>query len=122
MRVAVSAPFQRFRKKERISDATLRRVVSEIESGLVDAEIGEYLYKKRLPRPGQGKRGGYRAIIVLVRGDKALFLFGYAKNEKSDLSEYELQNYRQAAPELAALAFDDLLEAGFKEIMPDDGS
>lgn len=122
MRIAASTPFQRFRKKERISDATLRQAVLEIKSGLVDAEIGENLYKKRIPRPGQGKRGGYRAIIVLVRGDKALFLYGYAKSEKSDLSEYELENYRQAAPELAELAFDDLLEAGFKEIIPDDGS
>jgi len=34
-----------------------------MESGLIDADLGGLLYKKRVARPGGGKSGGYRTLL-----------------------------------------------------------
>jgi hypothetical protein len=47
----------------------------------VDAGLGGGLVKQRIARPGQGKRGGYRTILAYRQNDRAIFLFGFAKNE-----------------------------------------
>ena len=59
--------------------------------------------KKRIPLQGRGKRGGARAILCGRQGDRIIFLHGFAKNEKSDLSPKELAAFRQLAEILLAL-------------------
>jgi hypothetical protein len=52
--------------------------------------------KLRFPRPGQGKRGGYRIITFYSGGDIPVFLLSmFAKNEKSDLSKDEKNDLRK---------------------------
>ncbi len=65
--------FARFQRKERISDALLRKAINGVEAGLIHADLGGGLVKQRLPRPGQGKSGGYRTVIAIKRGDRAVF-------------------------------------------------
>jgi hypothetical protein len=60
--------FARFQRKERISDATLRKTIGSVEAGLVDADLGGGLVKQRLARAGQGKSGSYRTLIAFRRG------------------------------------------------------
>ena len=47
--------FMRKTKKMDISDEQLLKAVEEMAAGLVDADLGEDVYKKRLPLPGRGK-------------------------------------------------------------------
>jgi hypothetical protein len=86
--------FTRFQRKERISDATLRDAIGSVEAGLVDADLGGGLVKQRLARPGQGKSGGYRTVIAFRRGDRAVFFYGFAKNERSNIDADELEEFR----------------------------
>lgn len=65
-----------------------------IEAGLVDADLGGGLVKQRLARRGRGKSGGYRTIIAIKRGDRAVFLLGFAKNERSNIDAAELEELR----------------------------
>ncbi len=65
--------FARFQRKERISDAALRKTIGSVEAGLVDADLGGGLVKQRLARAGQGKSRGYRTAIAFRRGDRAVF-------------------------------------------------
>ena len=88
---------RRFARKEGLSNKQLSEAVREIESGLHDGDLGGYLIKKRMARAGEGKRGGYRAILVYRKGNRAVFLYGFAKNEKDNLSPLELQEYPKAA-------------------------
>ena len=37
--------------------------------------------KQRLAREGQGKSGGFRSIVLFRRGEKAFFVYGFAKSE-----------------------------------------
>ncbi len=89
--------FARFQRKERISDASLRKAVGSVEAGLVDADLGGGLVKQRLARAGQGKSGGYRTVIAIKRGDRAVFLYGFAKNERSNIDDEELEEFRRLA-------------------------
>jgi hypothetical protein len=103
--------FARFQRKERISDAALRRAIGNADAGLVDADLGGGLIKQRLARAGQGKSGGYRTVIAIRRGDRAVFLYGFAKNERSNIDADELEEFRRVAagffgltdPQIAAL-------------------
>lgn len=52
-------------KKDRLSDMDLIEACDEIQRGLVDADLGGALYKKRVATEGKGKSGGYRTILVL---------------------------------------------------------
>jgi hypothetical protein len=52
---------------ERLPDTILCKPAREVLAGTLgagEADLGSGLFKKRLARPGGGKRGGYRAIIA----------------------------------------------------------
>ena len=76
--------------------------------GLVDADLGGGLIKQRTARPGQGKSGGYRAIIAYRRGDRAVFLFGFAKSERANLDDDELSYLRRIGRSHLSLDDDEL--------------
>ncbi|WP_336970037.1 type II toxin-antitoxin system RelE/ParE family toxin [Sphingobium aromaticiconvertens] len=91
--------FERFARKERIADASLREAVQRAESGLVDADLGGGVIKQRVARTGQGKSGGYRTLILFRQGDKAIFAFGFAKSAQANISKADLGLLRNAATE-----------------------
>jgi len=89
--------FARFQRKERMDDAALVRAVVAAEAGLVDAELGGGLIKRRIARTGQGKSGGYRTVIAFRRGERAVFFFGFAKNERGNIDGDELDEFKRLA-------------------------
>jgi len=89
--------FGRFARKEGIRDQKLADAIREIEKGLHDGDLGGGLIKKRVARAGEGKRGGYRAIIVYRKRTRAVFLYGFAKSEKENLDPVELREYQKLA-------------------------
>jgi hypothetical protein len=106
--------FVRFQRKEGIRDAVLREAMQDAEAGLIEADLGHGLIKQRIARPGGGKRGGYRTIIAYRRRDRAVFLYGFAKNAKADLTPDELEILvKRGAAWLAA--DDDLIEAAITD-------
>jgi hypothetical protein len=89
--------FGRFARKESIHDQKLAEAVREIEKGLHDGDLGGGLVKKRLARAGEGKRGGYRAILVYRKGNRAVLMYGFAKSVKENLDPTELREYQKLA-------------------------
>lgn len=71
--------------------------VEEMQRGLVDADLGGGLLKKRIARPGAGKRGGYRTLLAGNRRDRWVFLFGFGKNELDNIGEDDEWDYRKLA-------------------------
>ena len=86
--------FSKWAKKERIKDVDLLQTIHEMDRGLLGDRLGGFVFKKRLGLSGRGKRGGARTIIMYKTPEFALFLYGYAKNEKSDLTADELEQLR----------------------------
>jgi hypothetical protein len=97
LRVFKTKWFGRFARKEGIRDQKLAEAVREVEKGLHDGDLGGGLVKKRLARAGEGKRGGYRTIIVYHKGRLAVFLYGFAKSDKENLDPVELREYQKLA-------------------------
>ncbi len=91
-------------RKAGVPEDALRIAVSELASGLVEADLGGHLYKKRIRLPGQGKRGGGRVIVASQWRDRWFFLYGFAKNERSDVSDGDLKALRELALSLLALS------------------
>ena len=102
MRVFKNKWFNHWAGKEGISDADLLNAAAEIALGKVDADLGGCLFKKRLPRIGAGKRSGYRVVVGYKRpnSERIVFLYAFAKNDKTNISVKE-----EAALSLAAQSF-----------------
>ena len=108
MRIFKNKRFAKFAKDEGISDAKLCFVVKNAEAGLVDVNYGGGVIKQRVARPNEGKSGGYRAIILYCRGDKAFFVYGFPKNERDNISKGEEREFKELAKVTFALSDDQL--------------
>jgi len=74
-----------------LSDAALCQAVKEMEKGLIEANLGGDVVKKRLALPGRGKRGGARTLVATNKDNRWFFLFGFRKNERANITSEELE-------------------------------
>jgi hypothetical protein len=91
--------FERFARKERLADSAPREAVRRAENGLIDADLGGGVIKQRVARPGKGKSGGYRTLILFRQGERAIFAFGFAKSRQATIAKAELDLLKAAAAE-----------------------
>ena len=123
MRIFKSRWFQRFAKREGITASALQDAANRAERGLIDADLGGEVIKQRIARPGHGKSKGYRAIVLLRRGARAFFIYGFSKSQRANIDDHELKQFKQAAKHVLALSvgqLSELLERGdFAEIKQD---
>lgn len=89
MRILKTKLFHRWAQKTGLSSKSLKKAITEIEAGLYDAKLGNYLLKKRIGLKDKGKRGGARTIIAFKKEDKAVFVYGYTKNERANITVKE---------------------------------
>lgn len=89
-RVFKTKSFARWSRKVGLIDASLLEAVEEMKAGLVDADLGGRVYKKRVALPGRGKRGGARTLIGTDLDDRWFFLYGFEKNERDNIDAREL--------------------------------
>lgn len=111
MRTFKTKWFQRWVSKEDLSDDALRRTVVEMVAGLVDADLGGHVLKKRVALPGRGKRGSLRTLVAFKADDKAFFIYGFAKNERDNVNQTELKALRLLATELLSYSPAQLTKA-----------
>jgi hypothetical protein len=102
-RVFKTRTFARWSRKTALPDASLCEAVAEMTSGLIDADLGGKVYKKRLALPGRGKRGGGRVIVGTNLGDRWFFLYGFEKNERASIDDRELAALQKLAGALLKL-------------------
>jgi hypothetical protein len=111
MRVFKSKWFQKWATGEGLDDEALLTAVEEMESGLIDASLGGHVAKKRVALPGRGKRGGSRTLVVYQQADKAFFVYGFAKNERANISAKQLKALKLLATQLLAYTNPTLTKA-----------
>lgn len=124
MRIFKNAWFEKFARKEQISDAALCEAIARAEKGLIAADLGGGVIKQRVPRAGQGKSGGYRTIILYRQEQRAFFVFGFAKNERDNIDSEQETFFKKMAKDVLALSdrqIAELVERGrFSEVGGDD--
>lgn len=113
--------FSKWASKQAIPKNELAVALKELETGSFEANLGAHLYKKRIRFKGKGKSSSGRTIICYKKGDRAIFVHGFAKNEKDNLSGKELIVFKELSKILLGLSLADIdiaIEKGdFIEVM-----
>lgn len=99
-RVFKTRHFQRWMRKTELTDAALCKAVEEMAAGLIDADLGGSVVKKRVGLAGRGKRGGVRTLVATNKGSRWFFVFGFEKNERANVSDEELEGLQAIAADL----------------------
>ena len=71
--------------------------VERAERGQLDADLGGGVIKQRIARPGEGRSGGFRSIILYRVNDLAFFVYGYPKSKRANMTEVELTGLKKLA-------------------------
>jgi hypothetical protein len=103
VRVFKTKTFRRWSRKAHVRDAALCRAVEEMTHGLIDADLGGHVFKKRVPVPGRGKSGGARTIVGSNLADRWFFLFGFEKKDRATIDARELAALQEVARSLLSL-------------------
>ncbi|MCK2086679.1 type II toxin-antitoxin system RelE/ParE family toxin [Thauera aromatica] len=100
IRVFKTRHFCRWMRKTELTDRALRAAVEEMSKGLIDADLGGGVVKKRIGLAGRGKRSGARTLVATNKGDRWFFVFGFEKNVRATISTDELEALQDIAQAL----------------------
>jgi hypothetical protein len=92
--------FTRWMRKTELSDAALCQAIVEMAQGLIDADLGGGLVKKRVAMPGRGKSGGARTLVANNKGSRWIFVFGFEKSDRANITAEELQALKDLAQDI----------------------
>jgi hypothetical protein len=92
-----SKPFDRFARKARITDADLWKAAQLANNGVINADLGGGVIKQRIARAGGGKSGGSRSIILFRKNDRAVYVHGFEKKDKTNIGQSDLMAFRALA-------------------------
>ena len=107
-RILKTRTFNRWLRKTLLTDTALLKAIDEMEQGLVDADLGGNVYKKRVALPGRGKSGSTRTLIATNRQDRWFFMFGFEKNDKENITQAELAYLQEVAQIFLGYSSDEL--------------
>ena len=118
--------FSRWMRKTELTEPALCLAVAEMAHGLIDADLGGGVVKKRVAMPGRGKSGSARTLLATNRASRWFFVFGFEKNERSNVTEKEVVALQRLAADLLRLSRSQLDEHvgsdALKEICHDNQS
>jgi hypothetical protein len=111
MKIYKNRTFDRWARKEGLNNLSLCDAVNEMAAGLYDADLGGGLFKKRIAKPGKGKSGGFRTLIATNNEDRWFFIFGFSKNERSNIDKDEEEALKMLSKQLLAYTAEELEQA-----------
>ncbi len=111
MRIFTTRAFNRLDVAGELGDADLIAAVAEMNDGLWDVNLGGQVYKKRIALAGRGKSGAARTLVAFKRSDKAFFMYGFSKNQRSNITPKEKQALKLLAGELLGYGNKQLRQA-----------
>jgi len=121
MQILMNAWFERFMRKNDITNQESLDAVARIEKGLIDAHLGGHVIKQRIARPNQDRSKGYRTVIIYRQYDKAFFVYGFSRRSRDNITLLEEAEFENIAPYLLSLSGDQLeilvKKGEFKEII-----
>jgi len=111
--------FRKWAKNAQVNNCTLLKSIDNLEAGLSSPSLGNHLYKLRIKREDSGKSSGYRTIIVYKENDRAIFLYGFKKNERDNIDKTELKYFKKLGKDLLSLNSNQLKKYVQQDILFD---
>jgi len=102
--------FNKWAKKNLISDDILLDTLKNIPNELGVVDLGSGLYKVRTPKTGKGKSGGFRTIVVYREEYISIFVFGFSKTDKGNLNNQELKYFKKLSKDLLSITREEYME------------
>ena len=100
--------FARQMQKIGLSDELLLNAVDEMERGLIDADLGGGVVKKRIALPNRGKSGSTRTLIATNKNDRWFFVLGFEKNQLENITGKDLKALKVVAADLLNYSDEEL--------------
>jgi hypothetical protein len=97
--------FKKWAGKEGIPVEKLLDAVDRIDKNLGIVDLGSDLYKVRIAK-NKGKSGGYRTIMIYKKDFRSLFIYGFGKNQKDNITEKELNEAKKYAQDFLSYSED----------------
>ena len=111
LQVLATKSFARWMRRSKVTDHDLIAATEEMADGLIDADLGGHVVKKRVALHGRGKSAGARTIVATKFGRRWIYLFGFEKNERSNIDGSELKALQELAKSYLELNADETKSA-----------
>ncbi len=124
MRVLKNKAFSKWAAKEGLGDSALIAAVEQMERGLVDANLGGHVFKKRVITAGRGKVAVCARCWLTKPGIKRSSCMASPKMRDPTSRDYELEGLNKLAKELLTYtdrALARAIESGAIIEVEDDG-
>jgi len=108
MKILTTKWFNKWSKKSNLESHDLLEAIKNLEDGLSTSDLGNHLFKIRVKRKHSGKSSGFRTVVAYKEDDKAIFLYGFGKNERGNIDNSELQYFKKLGNDILALNNDQL--------------
>jgi len=102
--------FKKWAKKSKLKDKDLLETIENLKDGLSTADLGSNLFKVRVKRENSGKSSGFRTIVVYKENERAIFLYGFGKNEKENITKTELFYFKKLGNDFLALSPNEIIQ------------
>jgi hypothetical protein len=96
--------FSRWMRKTELTEKALCDAVLEMTHGLIDADLGGGIIKKKVGIAGRGKRGGARTVLATNKNDRWFFVFGFQKSARSNINSEEKEALKFLADDLLSMS------------------
>jgi hypothetical protein len=100
--------FSQWLNKSKLTDENLLIAINEMEQGLYDANLGGHVYKKRVALGNRGKSHGARTIVATKFSHLWFFIFGFEKNQRSNINNAELAHLQAISERLLHLTAQEI--------------
>lgn len=91
MKDLMTKSFSKWVLKHHIPKGEVIKALSELKAGKFEADLGSFLYKKRIRFEGQGKSGSGRMMVCYKKKDRTIIIGGFAKNEDGLTKKVEIE-------------------------------
>jgi len=96
--------FSKWAKKSDIADSDLLIAIEDLEKGLFSANLGGNVFKVRIAGKSKGKSSGHRTFLAYRKNERVIFLYGFSKNERDNISAKELEAFKKLSKDYLALS------------------
>ncbi len=108
MKIYRTKTFTRLARKVALNDRFICQAINEMNQGLIDADLGSGLFKKRIAMPGSGKSGGWRTLLGFQSGSRAFLLYVFTKSNQENIQVYELKALKRLVKYYFSLRPEDI--------------
>jgi len=113
--------FNKWAKKQKISDTKLFSAIEDMQNNLSSVNLGGGLFKVRVASENSGKSSAYRTIVVYRENDRAVMVYGFMKKEQENLSSDELKSFKTLSKDILKLNDELLTKAIEKNVFVEIG-